>query len=264
MIYQTRHTNNDRKKILIRFLLVLVFLLVFGFFTPLRTIVLSVASPFFQSGDYLNSLFIQLPKFLVDKNKIIKENEELDIEIERLRVAILDYQMLKDENQRLIKELGFSAPPEFVGAKVLARSPQIALDTLLIDQGEGALVGVGSIVLAHERVLLGKVQKVSSNRAIVALNSFPSVVSYGFVERTHELIEIKGVGGGNMEVEVPIDFDIKLADIVIAEGSQDAVLAIVGSVEENLSSGFKKVLLSLPVNVSKTRVVFVEPAPVDF
>jgi len=43
------------------------------------------------------------------------------------------------------------------------------------------------------------------------------------------------------------------------ESSIPYVAAIVGVIEENDSLGFKNILLSLPTNISRVRLVFVEP-----
>jgi hypothetical protein len=72
-------------------------------------------------------------------------------------------------------------------------------------------------------------------------------------------LEIKGVGGGGMEARAPIDFDIAVGDKIMVGGSFISLSAVVGVVEEDKSSGFKNIFMSLPVNVSKINVVFVEP-----
>ena len=141
-------------------------------------------------------------------------------------------------------------------AEVIARPPQIPFDTLMIDRGKDDGLESGNLVLAGDRVLLGKLGKVSQNFSIVILNSFGQTSLSGSLTRTGEALEMRGTYGG-MEAEVPIDFDIEIGDIVITEHASSYTTAIVGSVEENKSSGRKLALLSLPVPISKVKIVFI-------
>ena len=259
MIYHTKHTNNrdNKKKLFVIFLLVLFFIFLFSVVNPLRTFVLNTFSPLFKTGNYFYDVFAKIPKKFADQNQILKENEGLLDEIENLRINLINYESLKYENERLYTNLGLKPAGDFVGAKIIAKSPQIALDTLLINKGTASDLGEGSMVLVGEGILMGKIVRVYKDRSMVALNSFPDKISYGYIERTGEPLEIKGVGGGSIQTRVPINFDIVLQDKIMLEDSQTYLVAIVSAIEENSASGFKNVLLSLPVNVSKLRIVFI-------
>jgi cell shape-determining protein MreC len=257
-IKNTRHSfwSGNFFKIFAIFFFIFIFLFVAS--SGIRSLVPLIFSPFLKAGDYFYKSFGNVPKFFTEKNKLIEENDQLLSIIENDDLNKIDYESVKLENQRLRTELGLKPAGDFVAVSVIARPPQVPLDTLVLDKGTMDAIDNENFVLAGERILIGKIVKVSKNKSTLALNSFAGVVSSGFVVRTNEPIDIKGTGGGNMEVKVPIDFDIVVGDKIMMNGATSYLLAMVGAIEEDRSSGFKNVLLSMPVNISKISIVFVE------
>ncbi len=264
MTFLIKHTKQnlfERSffKILIIFLLILIFVFTFGFSNTVRSLALNTLSPLFSTGDYFYKNLDQIPNFFSDKNKLMEENTALSSELENLRISIADYESIKSENQVLREELKIKPAENSITAAVYARPPQIPLDSLLLDKGMADGLNNGDLILAGERVLIGKIVKVSKNRATAALNSFVGATTYGYIARTNEPIEVSGVGGGGIEAKVPIDFDIAVGDQIMTTGSVRYLTAVVGSIEEDRSSGIKNVLMSLPVNVSEVNIVFISP-----
>ena len=265
MIYQIKPSNSRNKffgsslfkKIVklvsILFLIFILNILNFGSF-----FVDGIVSPFLKAGNYIYGSLAEIPRSLFSKDKISEENEILRGEVEALRLDIFDYQSIKYENQKLREVLEMGNTNDTIVAWIIARAPQVPLDTLIINKGISSLVNEGDLVRASEKVVLGKIIKVSNSNGTVVLNTFPDVTSFGLVARTAEPLEIRGAGGGSMETSVPIDLDISLGAKIISAGPDTYLLAIVGAIEEDRPSGFKKVLLSLPVNIYKVDVVFVE------
>ena len=260
MMYLLKHTNQNLfSKILLKVLVVIIVVLVFVFaVNSTRSLLLEALSPLFKTGDYFYRSLGFMPKIFTDKNKIIEENTKLSDEIEKYRVNAIDYESVKYENQKLREDLKIKPVGDFITSSVLARSPQIPLDSLFLDKGTQDGINNGDFVLASDRILIGKIVEVSKNRSTVALNSFVGVISYGYVARTNEPLEIKGAGGGVIEANVPIDFDIIVGDKVMIGGPLSYLAVIVGSIEEDRSSGFKNVMMSLPVDVSKINSVFTQ------
>ncbi|MFA6405617.1 MAG: rod shape-determining protein MreC [Candidatus Paceibacterota bacterium] len=262
MIFQIKH-NNQRffgrsfLKIFLVSLLILVFVLVFTVFDFSKTLVANLFSPFLKSGNYIYQTIGQIPSFFSDKIELIKKNDALLNEVENNSINLIEYEVVKNENKKLREDLKIKPIGKLISASVISKFPQIPMDSLFVDRGTVDGLIEGDSVLAGERILVGKIVKISKNSSIVALNSFVDVISYGVVSRTSESIEIKGVGGGNIEAKVPFDFDIVVGDKIIVGGSSDYLVAIVGVVEEDRSAGFKKVLMSLPVYISKINTVFI-------
>lgn len=217
-------------------------------------------SPLFKAGNFFYGNLSRIPIFFYDTNKLIEENRRLLHEVESNRLDLIDYESVKYENQRLREQLKIRPVENFITASIIAKSPQIPLDSLFLDKGTSEGVSNGDLVLAGEKVLIGRVARADKNRTTAVLNSSAGIVSYGYLVRTDEPLETKGAGGGGMETRVPIDFDIVVGDRIMSGGLPGYLVAVVEAIEEDYSSGFKDVLMSLPVNVLKINVVFIKPA----
>jgi cell shape-determining protein MreC len=263
MIYQLKHTNSKSGLRGNRFfrtvvILLIVLVLAFGANFFIGRYFSGTFSYLFELGDYVYQDFALIPKKAGDQTSLAEENTKLKAEIEVLRSAVFDYELLKSENQKLYEEIKLKPANELVAAKIIARPPQLPPDSILLDRGLKDKVVIGDWVLASDRIVVGKILKVMEERSVVALNSFANTVSYGHLERTSELVEVVGDGGGSLIAKVPIDFDIKMNDRILIEGRHPYLLATVSLIKENTASGFKEVLLSLPINLSKIRIVFLE------
>ncbi|KKQ77805.1 MAG: Cell shape-determining protein MreC [Parcubacteria group bacterium GW2011_GWA1_38_7] len=264
MTFQIKHTKHSSfgrnfLKILTIFLLILIFVLVFNFSISARSLALDFFTVFLKGGDYFYKNIGQVSKVFSSKDKLIEENKDLRDKVEKDYLDLIDYESIKYENQKLRETLKIKPAENFIVASIIARSPQIPMDSLFLDKGISDGVKEGDLVLIGERVLIGKIVETSKNKSIASLTSFADLVSYGFVDRTEESLEIKGTGGGSMGMKVPIDFDIIVGDKIMLSGVFTYLAAVVGIVEEDQSSGFKNILMSLPVSISKINMVFIEP-----
>lgn len=258
MIFQVNRFHRDKKER--KFFFKILFFLVFFIFSYLGFSLFGATSPFLKSGSIFYEKFFFLSRFFSDKTVLVDENMRLSLELEKFTAIAHEYNSLKIENQRLTDELRLRPQSDFVGARILARPPQIPLDSVIIDRGKEDGIEENDLVFSDGVSLIGRVVKISNKNSVVALSSFADKKSFGFIERTLEPVEVIGVGGGGMEARIPIDFDVITGDKIVLEGSRPYILAIVKSVEENQSLGFKRVLMSLPSNILKTRIVFVEKA----
>lgn len=259
MIYQTKINHKSPTKIFSKFAGVfLVCLIIFAFNRLVPELIPNLFSPLVRLGNYFYVNVFGLSNIFSSKDNLILENEKISSQISDLQIKLIDFDSIKKENERLHRELGLRPLANLISAKVMARPPEVPLDSLLIDKGSDDGLVEGDWVLVGERVLVGKLTKVYKNKATVVLNSFSGKLAYGYLERTNEPIEIKGVGGGSMQIRVPIDFDIALQDKVMVEGNRAYVLAVVKVVEEDQASGFKNILLALPTNVFDNKIVFIE------
>lgn len=263
MIYQLKTGDSNKvwfkknkKQKFIFSTALLIFVLIF--FSHLSGRTANFMSSILSFGNYFYEKTPFVPEFFSKRQSLLNENNKLSEEISNLRLKLLDYETVAEENKRLYLDLGLRPKNNFIGAKIIAKAPQVPTDSIVIDRGEADLIKVGDIVLVGERVMVGVVAEVNKKISTVSLSSFSGNVSYGFIERNKEAVDIEGVGGGGLRARVPIDFDIKQEDKIIIEGNRSYVVAIVASVADDQASGFKDVFLSLPINISQARVVFVE------
>lgn len=255
--------GNNLTKIFVVFFFIFIFIFILNIWSLTKSLVSNILSPFFGVGTYFYENTLGISKLFYNKAELVKENSELRNKLENNNLDIVDYQSVKYENQKLREELNLKESGDFIASSIIAKAPQIPLDSLFIDKGSKDGLKNGDLVLARERVLLGKIVKVSQNRATVVLNSFAGTVSYGNILRTNETLEIIGFGGGSIKAKVPIDFDIIVGDKIMILGSTSYLAAIVAVIEEDKTSGLKDVFMSLPVEISKSNIVFVESLIVE-
>lgn len=107
-------------------------------------------------------------------------------------------------------------PDTYVQATVLVRPPQTPYDTLLVNKGGGDQLQNGAMVWWPPGVLLGKVDEVRSNTALVQLLSSPGLSHTGrFDERV--TLEVVGQGGGKMLAEAPGSADIATGTTAVSD-----------------------------------------------
>jgi len=266
MILQTRNTKKKglfglglfKSLILVAVVVALIFTL--SVWSPVGSFFNNILSPIFKTGNFFYDNLGQIPKYFSDKNKIIEENSNLMDELANDSIDKINYESIKSENDKLREDLKLKPVGTFLTAVIIAKPPQIPLDSLFLDSGAKDGIKNGDLVFAGERILIGKIVNVSNGKATVALNSFAGVVSFGYVARTNEPLQIKGNGGGGMEAKTPIDFDIVVGDQIMISGSFNSTVAIVGAIEEDRSAGTKNILMSLPVETAKLNTVFIYPS----
>ena len=259
MTYIQRSIKKDRSS-LTYILILLVFILILGLLSRtenVRNLASSALAPFFNFGSKIFSDGTITPKWFIDRSNLISEIDRLTKELEIARINVRDTEALNFENNRLRTELGLLPHSSFVRASIIGRPPQMPYDNLLINRGQSHGVEVGALVLGSERSIVGRVREVSSNFATVELTSASTALLSGIISRTGEVVELRGSGGGTISTHVPIEFDIQVGDTVLFSYESNYVAAIVGVVETNQAQGNKTVLLSLPVNISKTETVYI-------
>lgn len=260
MTYQIKHAKRRNLSSLLK-LVGIILLVVLGtlLFSLGRVNAVSTnfLSPFFKAGNYLYDNIQIFPSFFSDKVTLTQENEVLKQKVDQNYLNVLDYETLKAENSRLREELELRPEGDYITAAILAKPPQTLSGSFILDRGTNDNVKVGDEVFVSEKTMIGKISEATGSRSILKLNSFGGAVSQAVLGRTGEPLEMKGAGGGSMEGSVPIDFDIEAGDMIFKNDSLTSLVAVVGAVEENTSSGIKNIFLSIPVDVSKVNLVFI-------
>lgn len=211
----------------------------------------------FRAGDGFYGLVGIMPDWFVSRLTLLGRIEKLEAEVEALHLQNLDSEALIFENQRLKEELRVRPEGDSILAGVLARPPQTAFDTLVVNLGYQDGVKIGDLVLASTKSLVGQVMEVGNRSSIVRLNSASQNNFLGLVVRTGETLEVVGIGGGNLSAKALTDFDIKPGDSIAFSDGSGRILAVVGVVESEASGGVKDVLMSLPFDLGSMQTVFI-------
>ncbi len=257
MIYLQKHNKKTLWKAkYFKILAILLLIILLNIFEAPRNAVAEAMSFVFKPGSFFYEKVNLVPKYFLDKDKLVSENKKLKEDLQTVISDRYNLELLKNENEKLKEALGLR-PDNSVTALVLSRFPQVLSDTIVINKGLNDSVAEGDIVMAEDRIFIGRVEKVFNNKAVVSLSSFPDFVSNGSISRNGDSLEITGVGGGTMRAVVPLSLDIKEGDLIEVNLPYTYAIAVVNVIEENLSAGSKNILLSSPIDFDRVNIVFV-------
>jgi cell shape-determining protein MreC len=143
-------------------------------------------------------------------------------------------------------------------AAVLKRPPLYAYDELLIDLGLNDGVVVGNLVYGSGNVLLGKVIETFGDISRVSLFSSPQNKIDVYIGANKTPFEAKGIGGGNIEVEVSKSVSIVEGDIVTIPSIDNQILGRVQSIEKDPIQPFDTVIITSLSNIYEIRYVLID------
>lgn len=165
-------------------------------------------------------------KGIIKYSELIKENEEIKKQNGELRYKALEYEKLKDENERLRSVINFKDELndyDFLGANVIGKSGGPHIDDFIIDVGENDSLKIGMVVIANNG-LFGMITSVSKNWSIVSPIISGNITVSGVSQRTRGNVGIvRGYTknpNDNMLVmeQLPIDEDIIEGDVIVTSG----------------------------------------------
>jgi cell shape-determining protein MreC len=238
-------------------LLILLGLIVAGIFvvwrTPLTALFWRVAEPVLR----------------ISRASEQSELERLHTELASTSVALLDRQLLYEENLRLKARLGrLPAMPAHAGqagapegasllAAVLLRPPGTPYDTLMLDVGHEEGVAVGDFVFAGGSVVLGKITEVYGSVARATLFSAPGMRHEAiiFSEGGSVPLSLEGQGAGSFSGKIPQGTPVEVGQTVLFPNISPVFAASVSYVEAPPGESFQTVYMQLPLNPFMLRYV---------
>lgn len=186
-------------------------LLTFRFIAP--NAFWSVLAPVLSSAARASETSHQFLSSFGDRAMLALENEQLT---KQNTVLEVENQMLEE---RLATTAALSSPrSRQVVARVLARPPVSAYDTLILDAGtdDGVAVGDAAFALASsasdQGVPVGYVSWASRDFSRVTLFSAPGIESPAWVGEKKNALMVLGQGGGAFTAVVPRDVTVSVGD----------------------------------------------------
>jgi len=193
------------------------------------------------------------------KSSINKENNNLIEENFRIKTSMIDYQIIKEDNNKLKELLGrLPEANNFILGTILTKPNHSPYDTIIIDIGKNLEMKEGLMVYANGNIPIGYIEKVYDKTSLVSLYTNPGQKTEGFIESSNASVSLTGRGGGNFEMIIPIELIVDSGLIVYLPGSNSLVLATVDEIISTPSDPFKKVILSSPVNVQNLKWIEVK------
>ena len=218
-----------------------------------------IGRPIWKVEKYISNSFYNTNYIFKTKASITNENHNLIEEISSLRLSMVDYKILKEENDKL-KELMNRLPSknDFVLGNILTKPNHSPYDTIIIDIGKKDNIKEGDLIYANGNIPIGSIGKVYDKTSLVTLYSNPGQKTEGFMDVSNASVELTGRGGGNFEMIIPLELSAEKGTVVYLPGSSSTILATIDEVISKPSDPFKKVILSSPVNIQNLKWVQVK------
>ena len=250
--FEDRRKNVRRRILIIASVLALALLLLAA--GPVRQVFFSAAVPVWKSE---NSIFnYNSFDYFRSKQSLINDNLALEQKLFLSGNLMALNSTLQAENDNLKDLLGRrDTKQKTVLAAVLVKPPQIPYDSLLIDIGGDYKLKIGDKVMANANVYIGEVSEVMPNSAKVSLYSTPGKKLSVILGGSSVTAEAVGIGGGNFNIELPREVEVRENDVITIPSITANVFGIVEKVNFRDKDSFQTVLFKSPVNVSELSFV---------
>jgi len=262
MIKMTFHQSNSslrshrRRSWLVGALVVSLLVLVFGgpiLNTLFGGMAIVVARPFWVVRDHFLVGLGSLTGIFQNKKGLIDENNKLRQELETTQLLKIDYDVLSRENKELREVFGLGlAKTEMTIGKVISHPWNSPADILLVDLSNNnqELVKAGNLVTYQGTLALGRVDKIVSGGAKIALFSVGSSKVAAVIGASRIPAILDGRGNGNFVTELPHNLAIILGSpVLLVDGKRDYTLGIVGAISKTSGETLQTVYIRSPVNV---------------
>lgn len=259
--------RNLRLKTFFTIFTILVITIVFhflGWILPVENFLRSIIEP---NSKILYNLSIKihdqsLPFSSADE--FLNSYTLLKSESETLRQKAVQYDILREENYQLRKQLNFFTSSTFshIGAEVIGKNIEPLANTIVLSRGTKDGVQVGNPVVALDGILIGKIFRVENDISIARLiNDHQSKIAATVMNLSKSIGLVEGGYGISVRMNfVPQNELIAPGDIVITSGLEKEIprgliIGTVQTVEKEAYQPFQKAVLTPGVELDKVFVV---------
>lgn len=164
--------------------------------------------------------------FFLNFSTVKGENKELTKENVELKNKLLEYDKLKEENDRLREVLNFKNSKDnydYIGTEIIGYSGESFSEGYIIDKGENDGLKKDMVVIS-DKGLVGQVTSTGSNWAIVQSLLNENIAVSVMVNSTRETTGIlKGYvtrtnNGLTKVTNLPLDSEVKEGDVILTSG----------------------------------------------
>ncbi|MGG7056694.1 rod shape-determining protein MreC [Clostridium nigeriense] len=208
--------------------------------------------------------------FFLNFSEVKNENDELTKENIELQNKLLEYDTLKEENDRLREVLNFKNSKNdysYIGCNIIGYSGESYSDGYIIDKGENDGILKGMVVIS-DKGLVGQVTSTGTNWAIVESLLNENIAISVKVSSTGETAGIlKGYvtrsnSGLTKITNLSLDSEIKEGDVIVTSGlgqvyPKDIRIGEVVSVESDEIKVMKTAIVKPYVDFDKLEDLFV-------
>lgn len=208
--------------------------------------------------------------FFLNFSTVKGENKELTKENVELKNKLLEYDKLKEENDRLREVLNFKNSKDnydYIGTEIIGYSGESFSEGYIIDKGENYGLKKDMVVIS-DKGLVGQVTSTGSNWAIVQSLLNENIAVSVMVNSTRETTGIlKGYvtrtnNGLTKVTNLPLDSEVKEGDVILTSGlgqiyPKEIRVGEVISVESDEIKVMKTAIVKPYVDFNKLEELFV-------
>jgi len=240
-------------------------------FDPLQNLSLTAAAPIESAVRDLADPASGFLQGVFDRGDIVRENERLRQELERLKTEMAAGEDARRRVLELEEALGFkqSRPEDqLVAADVIAQDPSGLKRALAINRGSKDGLDEGMVVLSRDGSLVGTVSLVHDDFAWLRLITDPnSAVNVAVQPQGEETAAARGIAVGDLRSGVslemlPTEAAINQGDLVTTSGlggnyPRALLLGTVKTIEEKPQAPSKRAVLEPSAQLSALETVFI-------
>ncbi|QLY79047.1 rod shape-determining protein MreC [Clostridium intestinale] len=207
--------------------------------------------------------------FFYNFSEVKAENRKLSEENKDLRIKLIEYNRLKEENESLRKVVDFANQDknfDYVGTNIIGHSGGGFSGGYIIDKGSKNQIEKGMVVVS-DNGLVGQVTSVGDNWAVVQSLINENIAIASKIESTQETTGVlQGYKDSKNKLltklyNIPIDSPIKAGDVILTSGvgeiPKDIRIGEVISVEDDNVKVMKNAVVQPYVDFNKLESLFV-------
>ena len=214
--------------------LVGVALLLVAFRLAAPGLFVTAISPFWRAGTFMTNAAGGFFAVFHERATLEHERDALSAQVEALSAQNAALAAKDADLTALLGDRTDAADGILVG--VLARPPEAAYDTLVVDQGVDSGVAVGALAYGPGGVPLGTVASVTRRSARIALYSAPARETDAWLGAARTPLTLTGLGSGAFYAEAPNTASTTIGDPVYVSGPGALPIGVVARVDSDPSS----------------------------
>ncbi len=264
MIYLQRDNRRKKRKFWLSIgSIVTFFLIIIGlnFFAPhaISEVVHTVSLPFIGAERIASSVMTTIQILVTPEKKFVDENNALKEKLAQTNALQAEVDFLKQEKQQLEGILGrIPVPDDVILTRIISKPSFSPYDTLIVDRGEQEGVREGDLVLLDDTVIVGEISVVYNHTSVVTLYSSPEQKTEVLIGPNAIESIATGKGGGNFELKLPRNTNIKEGDAVTLAKVPTKLFGLISVIDTSPSDAFEHVLFRSSVDISELKFLTIQ------
>lgn len=253
-------SKKKKNHFLLKVLGIIIFLVLVSFVVPgLRSFSQNIFSGVFKKTTQIDTTVDkELKSMFRSKRSLFVEVQNLKKENEKLALDLQSMEQIKKENQELQAVFARTQnTKERVPLLIIAKPNQSAYDTLIVSKDTNKNIEPGMFVLSEPESVIGTVESISKNSALVKLFSTSDIKTFGRLERNNQDVTLIGRGGGNFIVEVPVETEVLVGDRILYPALNNMPLGVVRGISNDDRNPSKILHVTTAVNILELARVYI-------